>query len=129
VSVVNPEQFERLYSAIQKRWQMLVEIGIETGIRWGELAELRVSDFNPDRRTITIARAVAENSTKATGASTRYVIKDYPKSREHRAVGLSREVATRFTSHIGDNSLGTEALLFSSVDGGHISRSNFRARV
>jgi integrase len=129
MTVATPEQFDRLYSAIPLSYRMLVELAIETGARWGELAELRVRDFDADRCRILIARAVAENSVKVTGESTRYVVKDYPKSREHRAMRLRAPVSARPASYISTKALGSKDLLFSAKDGGHISRNNFRTRV
>jgi integrase len=38
--------------------QLLVETDIETGMRWGELTELRVKDLDADADVITVARVV-----------------------------------------------------------------------
>jgi hypothetical protein len=39
---------------------MLVELDVESGLRWGEPTELRVRDFNSATRMLTVARAVVE---------------------------------------------------------------------
>ena len=38
---LTPDQFERLLSAIPTQHRALPQVGIETGMRWGELAALR----------------------------------------------------------------------------------------
>ena len=44
LKIITPEQFDAIYDGIP-RWRvcrLLVETDIETGLRWGELTELRV---------------------------------------------------------------------------------------
>ena len=46
-TIVTPEQFDLIHSALpEQRWQVLIELDVESGLRWGELTELRVRDFN-----------------------------------------------------------------------------------
>ena len=62
--IITSEQFDRFHAEIGKcdhdgeRMQLLVETDIETGMRWGELTELRVKDLDPDTAMITVARVV-----------------------------------------------------------------------
>jgi integrase len=50
-----------LYDAIpETEMKLLVETDIESGLRWGELAELRVRDLNLRSRTLTVSRVVVE---------------------------------------------------------------------
>ena len=37
-----------------------MDLDIETGLRWGELTELRTTDLDVPRRTLTIRRTVQE---------------------------------------------------------------------
>jgi len=42
-TIITPEQFTAIYEALpDARWRLLVETDIESGLRWGELTELRV---------------------------------------------------------------------------------------
>ena len=60
-TIVTPEQFDLIHCALpDARWRMLVELDVESGLRWGELTELRVRDFNSATRMLTVARAVVE---------------------------------------------------------------------
>jgi len=42
-TIITPEQFDAIYGALpDANAQLLVETAIESGLRWGELTELRV---------------------------------------------------------------------------------------
>ena len=47
LKIITPEQFDAIYGALPDAdAQLLVETVIESGLRWGELTELRVSDLD-----------------------------------------------------------------------------------
>ena len=117
-TIVTPEQFDLIHSALpEPRWQMLVELDVESGLRWGELTELRVRDFNAASRMLTVARAVVEiNARFRDPDAPRFVVKDYPKDKEYRRVKLSPEIATLLREHIQANGLGRDDLLFAMPD-------------
>ena len=113
-TIVTPEQFELIHSGLpEPRWQVLVELDVESGLRWGELTELRVRDFHPTSRMLTVARAVVEiNARFRTADQPRFVVKDYPKDKEYRRVKLSPEIGTALAEHITTHRLGRDDLLF-----------------
>jgi integrase len=113
-TIVTPEQFDLIHSALpEPRWQMLVELDVESGLRWGELTELRVGDFNSASRMLTVGRAVVEiNARFRDPEAPRFVVKDYPKDKEYRRVKLSSEIATLLREHIQANGLGRDDVLF-----------------
>jgi integrase len=113
-TIVTPEQFDLIHSALpEPRWRMLVELDVESGLRWGELTELRVRDFNSASRMLTVARAVVEiNARFRDPDAPRFVVKDYPKDKEYRRVKLSPEIATLLREHIQANGLSRDDLLF-----------------
>jgi site-specific recombinase XerD len=113
-TIVNPEQFDLIHSALpETRWRMLIELDVESGLRWGELTELRVRDFNPASRMLTVARAVVEiNARFRDPDAPRFVVKDYPKDKEYRRVKLSPDIAAVLREHIQTNHLGRDDLLF-----------------
>jgi integrase len=47
---------DRLINACGAEFRLLVRAALETGCRYGELARLEVSDFNPDAGTVTVRR-------------------------------------------------------------------------
>src|ERR1022692_345829 len=65
LTVVTPEQFDILYQALPSGdAQLLVEAGIESGLRWGELAELRPRDLDPATCMLMVSRVVVEVNRK-----------------------------------------------------------------
>jgi integrase len=113
-TIVTPEQFDLIHSALpDQRWQVLVELDVESGLRWGELTELRVRDFTAATRMLTVARAVVEiNARFRDPDAPRFVVKDYPKDKEYRRVKLSPEIAAALAHHIEAHGLGRDDLLF-----------------
>jgi len=73
LKIITPEQFDAIYTTIpDATLRLLVETDIETGLRWGELTELRVSDLDLITRVLTISRTVVQvdpNSTRSAGGS------------------------------------------------------------
>jgi integrase len=61
LKIITPEQFDAIYAALPDTVsQLLIETDIETGLRWGELTELRVKDLDPVTRILTVSRAVVQ---------------------------------------------------------------------
>src|SRR5690606_29757242 len=64
LQIITPEQFDLIYQALSTAdHQLLVETEIESGLRWGELTELRVRDLDRTR-VLTVSRAVVEVNPK-----------------------------------------------------------------
>jgi integrase len=73
--VLEPEELDAVLEALPGvRWRLLVEVAIETGVRWGELTELRVDDLDVTSRLLTGCRAGLGGGARgaaATGTRTR----------------------------------------------------------
>ena len=113
-TIVTPDQFDAIHAAVRDpRWQLLIELDIETGLRWGELTELRVHDWQPSTRMLTVARAVAEINTRFRHpGQPRFTVNGYPKDKEYRRIKLSPEIAAALTRHITRQQLGRNDLIF-----------------
>ena len=113
-TIVTPEQFDAIHDALpNESWRTLIELDVETGLRWGELTELRVHDLTAATRMLTVARAVIEINAAFRDTDTdRFRIKQYPKDKEYRRVKLSPGIATALARHIEANQLGRDDLLF-----------------
>jgi Phage integrase family. len=84
-AIITPEQFGRVHDALpDDTMRLLAESKIETGLRWGELTELRVRDIEFPTRMLTVSRAVVEVNAKFHPAGGRFLVKDYPKDGEYR---------------------------------------------
>jgi integrase len=113
------EQVELLARAVGGPGATVVRFLAYTGLRWGEMAALRVSDFDMLRRRVLITRAVAEVRGKAEWST--------PKSHERRSVPVPVFLADELAALMVGK--GRDDLVFTSPDGGVLRVSHFRPRV
>ena len=112
-TIITPEQFDAIYAALPDAdAQLLVETAIESGLRWGELTELRVSDLDLASRMLTVSRKVIELNREFHPDGARFLVKDYPKDKEYRRLKLSPQITAKLTAHVRSRRLGLDALLF-----------------
>jgi integrase len=110
--IITPEQFDTLYDNLASdRWQLLVEIDIELGLRWGELTELRPKDFDFPACKVAVTRVVVE-LIKKYHPEGRFVVKDYPKDEEHREVTSSPHLGRKIQAFVAEHGLGRDDLIF-----------------
>jgi integrase len=118
LQIITPEQFDQIYQALPVAdYQLLVETEIESGLRWGELTELRVKDIDRTR-VLTISRAVVEVNPKYHPTKGRFLVKDYPKDREYRRFKLSEQIVEKLRAHITAKDVGADDLLFTMDETG-----------
>lgn len=111
--IVSPEEFDKLYFALPtEEARLLAETAIESGMRWGELTELRVKDLDVLSRIVTVSRTVIEINPKHHPEGKRFLIKEYPKDREFRRFKLSPQITEKLKQHIEDSKLERDDLLF-----------------
>jgi integrase len=111
--IITPEQFGVILDAIPTReLQLLVETDVETGLRWGELIELRAHDLDPDTGVITVSRVAGELAAKFNPAGDRFFVKQYPKDTEWRGVTLSKHMFDQLSEHV--RGMPPETLLFTA---------------
>jgi integrase len=112
-TIVTPEQFDVIYGALPGAdAQLLVETAIESGLRWGELAELRVRDLDLATRMLTVSRKVTEVNREFHPDGKRFLVKLYPKDKEYRRLKLSPQIVAKLAAHIKARGLGPDGLLF-----------------
>ena len=87
------------------------------GLRWSELAGLRVRDVDLMRRRLTIERAV----TEVNGGRLEW---NSPKNHERRSVPLPRFIVTELTKHLAK--LAADDLVFTGANGGVLRNRNAR---
>jgi integrase len=111
--IITAAQFDALYAALpDSDAQLLVETAIETGLRWGELTELRAADIDVPNRLLTVSRAVIAVSRKHHPAGRRFWVKNYPKDKEYRQLRISDQIARKLSAHLAAHDLGAGDLLF-----------------
>lgn len=119
--IITSEQFDRFHAEIGKcehdgeRMQLLVETDIETGMRWGELTELRVKDIDPDNAIITVARVVVNLNPAFHPEGKRFLVKDYPKDGEWRQLKISTDLSKKLVDFATTRALGPDDLFFEYV--------------
>jgi integrase len=103
--IVTPEQFDAIHRALPDAIsRLLVETAIESGLHWGELAELRAGDLDFATGILTVSRTVVELDPKFHPDGRRFLVKPYPKTTKYRRLKLSRQVVTRISAHVGEAS-------------------------
>ena len=112
-TIISPEQFEVIYETLPSdEFRLLVETDIESGARWGELTELRVRDIDLGTRVVTISRVVEQLSRTLDTEVGRFVVREYPKDKEHRRFRLSPQLISKIADRIRQRALGPDDLLF-----------------
>jgi len=113
LKIITPEQFDAIYATIPlATLRLLVETDIESGLRWGELPELRVSDMDLITRVLTISRTVVQVDPKFHPTGGRFLVKEYPKDKEFRRLKLSTQLTAKIAAHSKDANLGPDDLIF-----------------
>jgi integrase len=112
--IITADEFDLLYKALPDAdTRLLVETDIESGLRWGELTELRVRDLDLVTRILTVTRAVVQVPPEEHPTGGRFLVKDYPKDKEYRRLKLSAQITAKIVAHIHERGLGSGDLLFS----------------
>ena len=84
-----------------------METDIESGMRWGELTEIRVRDLDFATCILTVSRAVVELTQDDHPDGGRFLVKDYPKDKEYRRFKLSQQITAKIQAHVTANGLGS----------------------
>lgn len=117
---LSPTEIHDLADAIHPRFRTLVLTGAYTGARFGELAALRVDEFNAEDHHIQILRSLSEVNGKLHFGE--------PKTRAaRRRVTLPPWLTESLTEHIARWQADQGELVFTSPGGGALRRS-FRRR-
>lgn len=111
--IVTAGQFDAVYDELNDgMYRLLVETDIESGLRWGELTELRPRDLNRKTGLLTVSRAVVELNPKFHPEGKRFLVKDYPKDGEWRTLRLADHLVKKIDYYITVNDIGEDDLLF-----------------
>lgn len=100
-------------------YALVVQVLAYCGLRYGELAALRVGKVDLMRRRLTIAESVTEVGGK--------VVFSDPKSHQHRSVPVPRGLADQLALQVAGKA--PDDLVFTSREGHVLRLMNFRRRV
>lgn len=116
-AIITPEQFDDIYDSLgNDAARLLVEVDIESGLRWGELIEMRPKDIDFATRVLTVRRVALELVPRFHPTGGRFLVKEYPKDREHRRLKLSAEIISKVKRHVSSRDIGDQDLLFPFSD-------------
>jgi integrase len=105
--ILTPEEFDRLFEALPLRLaRLLVETAIESGLRWGELTELRLRDLHLPSGIVTVSRGVTEAHPRFHPTGGRFVVKPYPKGRRSGRFRLNPAVVSSLAEMADHEGLG-----------------------
>ncbi|MBI1379028.1 MAG: tyrosine-type recombinase/integrase [Frankiales bacterium] len=111
--ILTPEEYARLYDALPNdASRLIVEVAIGSGLRWGELTELRVRDIHPVTGILTVTRSVVELSPKFHPTGERFLVKPYPKTKHSRRLKLDQALVAEIQRHTKAHGLRADDLLF-----------------
>jgi integrase len=115
-------QVAALAEAISPRYRALVLVAAYGGLRWGELAGLRVRRVDLLHGRVTVAEQVAEVNGR--------LIPGPPKTEAgRRTVTLPAAAAVALAEHLTEYAEpGPDGLVFPAPEGGYLRRSNFNRR-
>lgn len=115
------DEVQALVEAMHPRFQSLVMMAAATGLRWGELAGLRVQRLDLLRRRLTVAETLEK-----VGYGYQW---GPPKSKASaRTVTFPRSVAASMNDYLTTYGPGTEGTVWSMPRGGPLHDRNFRTK-
>jgi integrase len=124
--VPDPVQLIELADVIDPDYSAMIWLGAVLGLRWGEVAGLRVGHVDVLRKTVTIADQVTRGRGGAGDIGP-------PKTAAaRRTISIPNELADELSSHmksIGLTGADPDELLFPNQDGKPLDYSNWRGRV
>ncbi|MBB4935462.1 site-specific recombinase XerD [Lipingzhangella halophila] len=111
--ILTPEQFSDFLNEIEgERFKLMVELDIESGLRWGELSELRLKDLDRDTGILTVSRSMVELRRKDHPTEDRFLVKDYTKNGNFRRFKLTRSLVRKILAFAMANGIRENDLLF-----------------
>lgn len=110
--ILTPEEYDVLHQKLPGGAQLLVETAIESGVRWGELTELRVRDAHSTSGILTVSRSVVELQPNFHPTGGRFLVKPYPKGKRSRRFKLSQPLISALLNDAEANGKGPDDLLF-----------------
>ena len=118
---LSPEEIVLLANEVPERFRALILVAAYGGLRFGEIAGLRVDRVDFLRSRLTVADAIIEVRGKLHHGPT--------KTGPNRMVTLPRSVIEALAAHVAAFPPGPDGLVFTDPQGGPLRRSNFRHRV
>lgn len=111
-----------LVSKVDGRYQTMVLAAAYTGMRFGELAGLRVRDLDLLKARVTVRKTLSEVRGVVS-------LTDPKTAASKRQIALPAFLVERIALHLAEYPAGPDGYVFASPEGLPIRRTNFRRRV
>lgn len=116
---LSAEEVEKLARAtFDDRQRLIIYVLAYCGLRWGEIAGLRVQDFDPLRRRLNIEQTIVDDNGK--------ILVKPPKDHEIRSVPVPAFLVELIARHVVG--LGPGDSVFTSARGGPLRNRNERGQ-
>lgn len=119
---LSPTEVETLAAAIQDRYRVVVLTGAYTGLRFGELAALRIDDLDTLRRTLRVDEQLSRQ-----GSST-MVSGPLKSKKAYRTIGIPAFLVDEIAAHLTGFPSASD-FIFSHDAGGPLDYGRFRRRL
>ena len=119
-------QLVALIRAIPERYQPMIYCAVVLGLRFSEVAALRVGEIDTDKHMLSVAETLTRD------AQGRPVFGPPKSAASRRTVAMPAPLSDLLAEHLDKRGLtgaDTDALIFTAPDGGPIRYANWRNRV
>lgn len=117
------EQVDVMLETIRPEWRLIILLGLWTGLRFSEIAELRRSDIDLKVGVICVRRSVSRSRTAGVHA------KDPKSDAGKRDMHIPDVIADDLRKHLHTRVTGRDGLLFTGSQGQHLAPSTFYGKV
>ncbi|UUW88345.1 tyrosine-type recombinase/integrase [Pimelobacter simplex] len=114
------EEVKVMLATIRPDWRALIELGLWTGLRYGEIVGLRRADIDLTRRVVRVRYSIAR--TKSEGVIQKGTKSDAGERDQRIPANLVPVLLDHLKNHVAK---GRTALLFPSATGKHLAPSAF----
>lgn len=120
---LEPHDLERLAAGMRPEYRPVVYVAGVLGLRWSEIAGLRVRHLDFLRRTLTVTETVAEVSGRLLPATTK-------SKASQRTLSVPPFLMAMLAEHLASRGRpAPDDLMFTAPAGGPLRAANFRLRV
>ena len=120
--VLTADELHHLADAVGVRWRCFIYLAGVLGLRYGEVAALRVSDVDLKHKQVAVVRTATE-----VRGQVRIGPPKTPQSM--RSLAIPDALVAELVGHVDRNDLRNDDFLFQNEVGGPFGRSNFRTRI
>lgn len=118
---LSPAEVELLADSMEDRYRAVVFTGAYTGLRFGEMAALRLDDLDTLRRTLRVDEQLSRQGSSS------MVVGPLKSKKAYRAIGVPGFLVEELADHIG-RFPAEDDWIFSHSAGGHLDYTRFRRR-